>query len=144
MTAYRENALGMEDYCRLRESVGWLLFSEEQMQNALAHSAYTVLAVKDGQTVGMGRLIGDGMYHIIVDVVVCPACQGEGIGTHIMEMLIKYVEGKTPLGGRSSIHLAAEKGKEGFYEKLGFKKLPHEYCGCGMRKIIYHPEEGKI
>lgn len=44
------------------------------------------------------------------------------------------------IGGRVSIQLIAEKGKEGFYEKMGFKKIPHENCGSGMRKVIYNSE----
>lgn len=50
---YIENMLQYEDYCKLRESVGWLLFSKEQTQKALTNSLYTVIAVKDSQTVGM-------------------------------------------------------------------------------------------
>ena len=81
-------------------------------------------------------MIGDGMYFLIADIVVCPEFQKRGIGTNIINMLLKYVEDNTPAGGRSSIQLIAEKGKEPFYEKLGFKLIPHEFCGSGMRKVI--------
>ena len=84
----------------------------------------------------MGRLIGDGMYYMIADIVVSPVFQNYGIGTNITNMLLKYVEDKTPVGGRSSIQLIAEKGKEPFYEKLGFKLIPHDFCGSGMRKVV--------
>lgn len=134
---YQENVLCFEDYCKLRKSVNWLLFSNEQMQKALTHSLYTVIAVDDNQTVGMGRLIGDGMYYIIADIVVHPAYQKKGVGTNITNMLVEYAKKKTPIGGRSSIQLIAEKGKENFYEKVGFKRIPHDYCGSGMRKVIY-------
>lgn len=134
---YKENVLCYEDYCKLRESVDWLLFSKEQMKKAINNSSYTVIAVDDNQTVGMGRLIGDGMYYIIADIVVYPTYQNKGIGTNITKMLIKYVENETPTGGRSSIQLIAEKGKESFYEKVGFKLIPHDYCGSGMRKVIH-------
>lgn len=133
---YKENMLCYEDYCELRESVGWLLFSKEQTQKALINSLYTVIAVKDNQTVGMGRLTGDGMYYAIVDIVVQPNYQKQGIGNKIINMIIEFVDKETPIGGRSSIQLIAEKGKETFYEKLGFKILPHEFCGSGMRKVI--------
>lgn len=72
---YKENKLCFEDYCQLRESVDWLPFSKEQTQEALNNSLYTVTAVDENQTVGMGRLIGDGMYYMIVDIVVHPAYQ---------------------------------------------------------------------
>jgi Acetyltransferases len=131
-----ENVLCYEDYSKLRESVGWMLFSKEQTQMALMNSLYTVIAVKDSQTVGMGRLTGDGMYYMIVDIVVQPNYQKQGIGTKIVNMIIEFVDKETPSGGRSSIQLIAEKGKETFYEKIGFKIIPHEFCGSGMRKVI--------
>lgn len=134
---YKENALCYEDYCKLRESVEWLLYSKEQMQKALDNSLYTVIAVDDNQTIGMGRLIGDGVYYMIADIVVHPDYQKQGIGKRIVDMIIEYVDKTTPIGGRSSIQLIAVKGKETFYEKMGFKIIPHEFCGSGMRKVIH-------
>ncbi len=133
---YKENVLCYENYLKLRESVDWINFSEEQVKKALNNNLYTVIAVDNNRTVGMGRLIGDGIYYIIADVVVHPTYQNNGIGSNITNMLIEYVNKQTPIGGRSSISLIAEKGKETFYEKLGFKLIPHDYCGSGMRKVI--------
>ena len=56
----------------------------------------------------MGRLIGDGMYYIIADVVVHPTYQNKGIGREILQRLIAFVDRETPTGGRSSIQLIAE------------------------------------
>lgn len=67
---YKENVLCYEDYCNLRKSVGWKLFSREQTENALSNSLYTVIVVDNDEIIGMGRLIGDGMYYMIVDIVV--------------------------------------------------------------------------
>lgn len=134
---YKENTLTYENYYKLRESVGWVNFSMEQAQTALPNSLYTVTAVENGETVAMGRLIGDGMYYMIADVIVHPDFQSQKIGTAILTMLLTYVSDHTPVGGRSSVQLIAEKGKEGFYETFGFKKIPHEFCGSGMRKVIF-------
>lgn len=133
---YKENTLSYEDYCRLRQSVGWTNFSKTQTEKSLEKSLYKVVANSDGQAVGMGRLIGDGMYYMIVDIVVLPTYQKMGIGSTILNMIVDYVNRETPVGGRSSIQLIAEKGKEKFYEKRGFKVIPHEFCGSGMRKVI--------
>lgn len=133
---YKENTLCYEEYCKLRESVGWINFSRIQTEKSLQNSLYTVAAEEDNQVVGMGRLIGDGMYYMIVDIVVQPAYQQMGIGSKILNMIIEYVDSATPGGGRSSIQLIAEKGKETFYESRGFKIIPHEFCGSGMRKVI--------
>ncbi len=37
-------------------------------------------------------------------------------------MIIEFVDKETPIGGRSSIQLIAVKGKEAFYEKIGFHR----------------------
>lgn len=84
----------------------------------------------------MGRLIGDGMYYLIADIIVKPEYQKQGIGSRIIDMILKYIEDRTPTGGRSSVQLIAEKGKETFYKKKGFKLIPHEFCGSRMRKVI--------
>ena len=133
---YQENVLCYEDYCRLRESVGWTNFSKEQTQAALGNSLYTVAVFKNSQAVGMGRLIGDGMYLVIADIVVNPVYQGKGIGSKIVSMLIEYTTKELPDGGRTSIQLISEKGKEPFYEKLGFKRIPNDFCGSGMKMVI--------
>ena len=133
---YHENVLCYEDYCRLRESVRWTNFSKEQTQAALSNSLYTVAVFENSQAVGMGRLIGDGMYLVIADIVVNPVYQGKGIGSKIVSMLIEYTTKELPDGGRTSIQLISEKGKEPFYEKLGFKRIPNDFCGSGMKMVI--------
>lgn len=133
---YCENNLTYQEYVTLRSSVGWNNFAEEQVSESISNSLYTVIAVENNVPIAMGRLVGDGMYYLIVDVVVKPEFQNRGIGSKVMDMLLAYVDDRTPTGGRSSVQLIAEKGKEDFYGKKGFKRIPHEFCGCGMRKII--------
>lgn len=133
---YCENSLTFQDYVSLRNSVGWNNFAEEQVSNSVNNSIYNITVVDNNKTIAMGRLIGDGVYFLIVDIVVNPEFQGMGIGSKIIDMLLTYVENKTPIGGRSSIQLIAEQGKEEFYIKKGFELIPHEFCGSGMRKVI--------
>ena len=133
---YIENNLTYEDYVALRTSVGWWNLGEQQTREGVGNSAYTITATDNGQAVGMGRVIGDGLYFLIADVVVRPEYQGRGIGSQIMDKLLAYAEEQTPVGGRVSVQLLSDVGKEGFYIKKGFRQLPHEYCGSGMRKVI--------
>lgn len=133
---YLENKLSYEDYVSLRNSVGWLNFEPEQVAGSLRNSLYDITVEESGQTIAMGRMVGDGVYFLIVDVVVRPEYQRQGIGSRIIDKLLVYVEEHTPVGGRSSVQLLSEKGKEAFYIQKGFKLLPHEFCGPGMRKII--------
>ncbi len=136
MTKYIENSLTYQEYVSLRSSVGWYNVAEEQVTKSLSKSIYDVKVIDENRTIAMGRMIGDGIYYLIVDVVVQPSFQGNGIGSKIIDILLKYVDDNTPIGGRSSVQLIAEQGKETFYIKKGFKLIPHEYCGSGMRMII--------
>lgn len=133
---YIENRLTYEEYTALRTSVGWNNFDENQTRACVNGGLYSIVARENGETVAMGRLVGDGMYFLIVDVVVRTEYQQKGIGSHIINCLLAYVENHTPEGGRSSVQLIAEKGKEEFYVKMGFKLIPHDFCGSGMRKVI--------
>ncbi|MEA4919756.1 MAG: GNAT family N-acetyltransferase [Clostridiaceae bacterium] len=137
---YKENVLKYEDYFNLRHSVGWSNFSKEQAVSALQHSLYDIIAVDSERVVGMGRLVGDGLYCVVVDIVVAPDYQHRGIGCEIVRKILDYADGHAPSGSRTCVQLISEKGKESFYENMGFKLIPHENCGCGMRKIIYKEE----
>ena len=133
---YLRNELTYEDYVSLRSSVGWNNFAEQQVATSINNAILNLTVVQDDKAIAMGRLIGDGIYYLIVDVVVRPEYQGQGIGSTIIDMFLEYVEVHTPAGGRASVQLIAEKGKEDFYMNKGFKVIPHEFCGSGMRKII--------
>ena len=124
----KENQLNYETYYTLRKSVGWNNWSKEQAEKALENSYYSIV---------MGRVVGDGIYFTIVDIVVRPEYQGRKIGTTIMNSILEYIEKNMCEGSRVSVQLLAEVGKEQFYIKQGFKLVPHEYCGPALRKIIY-------
>lgn len=135
---YEEKRLSCDVYCNLRSSVGWLNFSKVQTQKALENSVYDIVAYNGDTAVGMGRIVGDGaLYCYIQDVVVHPEYQGMGIGTNILNRCIDYVSQMVEEDGRISLGLVSVLGKESFYEQFGFKQLPHEFSGAGMRKVIY-------
>ena len=134
---YSENIPDIETYYDLRKSVDWNNFCPEQTQKAIDNSAFFVLAKDDDKPVAMGRVVGDGMYYTIVDVVVRPEYQGQKIGSTIVNRLVELIQKDTPDGARISVQLIAAQGKEEFYVKQGFKILPHEFCGPALRKVIY-------
>lgn len=133
----KENQLNYETYYTLRESGGWNNWSKEQAEKALENSYYSIVIFYNDNAIGMGRVVGDGIYFTIVDIVVRPEYQGRKIGTTIMNSILEYIEKNMCEGSRVSVQLLAEVGKEQFYIKQGFKLVPHEYCGPALRKIIY-------
>lgn len=133
----KENQLNYETYYTLRESVGWNNWSKEQAEKVLENSYYSIVIFYNDNAIGMGRVVGDGIYFTIVDIVVRPEYQCRKIGTTIMNSILEYIEKNMCEGSRVSVQLLAEVGKEQFYIKQGFKLVPHEYCGPALRKIIY-------
>ena len=131
-----ENDLDYETYIALRKAVGWKNFCRDQVEQAITQSYYSVVIRENGDSIAMGRIIGDGLFFTIVDVVVRPDYRGKGLGTLIIQKLMEHIEQRVPAGGRVSIQLISEKGKEDFYVKQGFKLIPHENCGPALRKII--------
>lgn len=133
MLELKENALNEEIYLSLRECVKWKRLSKRQAEMAVSRSIFNVTAYVDGVPAGMGRIIGDGaVICYIQDLVVLPKYQKMGIGKAIMQRLISYVEGIREDETEIMLCLMCAKGRESFYEKLGFIARPTEGLGPGM------------
>lgn len=116
-----DNGLTAEDFIRLKVATGFLNRPLEQVERALNNGLFNVAAVCDGKVIGMGRLVGDGaMYWYLQEIIVLPEFQGQGIGKRIVNRLIEYVQSTSIPGTGVEVGLTAVKGKEPFYEKLGF------------------------
>ena len=111
-------------------------YTKNMLQNAIKNSIIIKKATFKDKTIGMARAIGDGIYYLIVDVLVDPEYQKNGIGRKLIDEIVKEVENKTKKGQKCSINLVSMSGKEEFYEKCGFKKIPFDYTGHGMIKRI--------
>jgi len=80
----------------------------------------------------MGRIVGDGgIFSLIVDIIVIPEYQGQGIGKTIVQNIMDWINANCAVG--STVWLFAAQGREGFYEKFGFKKRPMDGYGAGMQ-----------
>lgn len=134
---YKENILTADDYISFERKMGDPLTSKEQAERSLAHQLFSIAALKDNEIVGIARLIGDAaIFWYINDVWVLPEYQGRGIGSNMVKMLIQYVKQNSIPGTSVSLCLMSAKGKEGFYEKLGFFRRPHDWEGAGMEMEI--------
>ena len=132
-----ENKLDVETYLDIRASVHWKVLRKEQAEKALNNSLYTVMAVENGKTIGMGRIVGDGaVICYIQDFVVRPEYQGTGIGRKMMERLIAHVEELRMDQSEMMLCLMCAKGREQFYEKFGVIGRPTENLGPGMIQYL--------
>lgn len=129
---YQENVLTCDIYNQIRNSVGWSSFSNRQANNAIENS-YNIVAFDDDKAVGMGRLVGDGIYYTIVGVAVDPQYWHRGIGQMIVKKLLDQANNNLFKNERCTINLVVVQDKEEFYTKLGFKKISDENCGSGMK-----------
>ena len=131
-----DEELTVEQYNNLRREIGWKEKEYKLVERAIKNSKFIKRAVINSKTVGMARAISDGIYALIVDVIVSPEYQNKGIGKLIINSLLKSIEDSIEEGEEISVNLVSMKGKEGFYEKFGFEKIPYDYTGYGMKKKI--------
>ena len=127
-----DNILQAKDFIRLRIEVGLVEVPVDHARKALQNGIINVSAIYNGELIGMGRLIGDGaMYWYLQEIIVLPQFQGKGIGTMIVNHLIDYAKANSISGEFTTIGGVSAKGKEPFYEKMGF-----EIISNGIKKII--------
>ena len=112
------NHLSVEDYCRLRSSVGWAPLVEEQAQSGLENSDFIVSCRENDKTVGCARIFWDkGYIAYLADVIVMPEYQGKGIGRKIIETL----EQDEYFFRAKRVEVPASITGVGFYRKLGYE-----------------------
>ena len=97
--------------------VGMAYYEPDMHRKAFEASHTTVFVYHAGRLIGFGRSISDGAYQAaIYDCPVLPEFQGKGIGTIILKNILSRIS-------HCNVILYATPGKEGFYQKLGFRKM---------------------
>lgn len=92
--------------------------SPNDLKLVFSNSRYKCFVYENEMIVGAGRVLADGRdCAYICDVAVHPDYQGRGLGKQIVRKLTDFST------GHKKIILYANPGKEGFYSKLGFKKM---------------------
>ncbi|WP_291329556.1 GNAT family N-acetyltransferase [Desulfovibrio sp. UCD-KL4C] len=84
---------------------------------ASENSAVVCFAYDSERLIGFGRALSDGVTcAAIYDLCLLPEYQNKGVGRLIMNGLMEKLQNQ-------NVILYAVPGKEGFYEKLGFKTM---------------------
>ena len=110
----------LEEHRSLALAVGWTdAFDWSTMQGSLDGSLAGAVVTDGGATVGMGRLVGDGVkYFYVQDMVVAPGHQQRGVGKLILDALLEHVAEVAP--DHAFVGLFATGAGEGLYRAGGF------------------------
>lgn len=106
----------------LREAVGWNRM-EEAYQSPLMTSYYHIAVYEDEKLIGYIDSVSNGVTDAYIqDLMVRPEHQGKGIGTALMDQMIKYLKEKHIY----MISVVYEESLKPFYERFGFYSM---LCG---------------
>jgi GNAT superfamily N-acetyltransferase len=115
---------GVADYMRLRALTGLSPKSEVASQRGLAKTSYGVSLQRDGEVVGMGRIVGDdGCFYFVVDIAVDPRLQGRGLGKRVMGALDAWLRANAP--PTAHVSLFADGEAKRLYAQYGFVQSDH-------------------
>ena len=91
---------------------------EHEIETLLRNTALCVTVRKGNRLVGFGRALSDGLFRALVDdIIVDESCRNEGIGGHIMKVLMEE------LSDIEEVFLNCGEQMEEFYNRFGFEKL---------------------
>uniref|UniRef100_A0A7C1SXE5 N-acetyltransferase n=1 Tax=Agrobacterium albertimagni TaxID=147266 RepID=A0A7C1SXE5_9HYPH len=109
----------VEDYLRLRIAAGLSPKSAEAAASGLPNTLFAIVVRARTETIGMGRVIGDGgLFFQIVDVAVLPEHQGQGLGKAIVGALVDHLRATSPKS--AYVSLIADGEAHRLYAQFGF------------------------
>ena len=128
-----KETISTEEFCRLLELVGFQKLTKEQAKTVLSNTSFLVNAVCEGKSVGVVRVLTDMLTDAyITDVIVSPEFQGRGLGRKLLDQVVSRLKELSVNNVKLACSLYTNPGKEAFYEKFGFQKLPNDKYGYGM------------
>lgn len=123
----------IEDYMRLRLVSGLTPFSREAAEQGLPNTIFAVCLMQGDETVGMGRIIGDGgCFFQVTDIAIQPEHQGRGLAKWIMRALSDYIE--TQLPATAYVSLIADVPANRLYGQFGFAETAPR--SVGMSRVV--------
>lgn len=118
----------VDEYCSLRINAGLSAMDPAAAVDALPKSLHAVTLRCDGQLVGMGRVVGDGLHVQVCDIAVHPDSQGQGLSRLIMENIMAFI---ATLPESTIVNLFAD--IDWLYQKFGFV-VPEHTTGMSLKR----------
>ena len=113
-----------DELVKLYKAGGWWKdnYDKSHIKNLIKGSFAFAVVIdnKKNQTIGMGRILSDGISDAYIqDLVILPEYRNKGIGKQLVEKLLGYCRSKNI----KWIALIAEPEQDEFYSKIGFKPM---------------------
>ena len=119
----------VETYMALRAAAGMHSRSAAGAARGLPNSLFAVQIQRAGETIAMGRVVGDGgCFYQVVDIAVHPAHQGRGLGKQIMGEIRAFILREAP--ENAFVSLLADGEAHRLYAQFDF--VPTEPHAIGM------------
>ncbi|MGN1119182.1 MAG: GNAT family N-acetyltransferase [Oscillospiraceae bacterium] len=129
--------LKVEEFVELFKSVGWNMPAIEQMDLAIKNSTKSFVVRHKGTAAATINWLGDyGMHWFMKDFIVRKEYQGQMIGTLLYRFSENFIKSTLKDNQKICVDLKSEKGKEPFYQSLGFQIMSENETGSGMEKMI--------
>ncbi len=122
-----------EQFYKLFETTGWnkeYKLTMDELFRAIKNSWDMVSAYDNENLIGYGRIISDGVMHaLILDMIVLPEYQKNGIGSSILDKLVD----RCKQWEIRDIQLFCAKGQAEFYKKHSFSRRPENAPGMEIK-----------
>jgi predicted GNAT family N-acyltransferase len=116
------------EFCDLRRLSGLTPKSPEAAALGLPNTIHAVVIEHEGETIGMGRVIGDGgTVYQVTDIAVLSAHRGKGLGKRIVAALVDWLKANAPQG--AYVSLIADGPAKDLYAQYGFAETAPESVG---------------
>ena len=118
------NEFDTADVDEILNLIGWGGYTPEQWVVVKDKSTFMVRVLQADKTIGFARVADDTRMCMIYDVAVHPQYQKQGVGTLLMQEVLKYIQAHE-FATVSLFYDMNNKGLDNFYLKFGFKSIPN-------------------
>jgi len=109
-----------ELFNQLRREAGLSVKDKKATKLGLPNTLFAVSIYDEESLIAMGRVVGDGaVVFQVVDIVVKPSYQGNGLGKTVMKEITDYLDSHAYKG--SYVSLIADIPADKLYEQFGFQ-----------------------
>ena len=132
MTIREYDAYDEREILPLYASVSWTAYTDrpDVLQKGFENSLLCLAAYEDDRMIGLVRAVGDGQTVVLIqDILVHPAQQRQGVGTMLMDALLK----RFPHVRQIQLLTDDTPKTVSFYESLGFKLVDATGCKSFIR-----------